>query len=119
MEVPELADLIWLFEDDPTPEYPDLDWPVGLWSFRLRRNDHEVLFSLDPMSNEAYITMYVAGQEIAHLGRLRQLDTLSIINRPINEGLTLRFVGDKFDPLTLETKPIIRLTWNAWPLGTW
>ncbi|MGW5414307.1 hypothetical protein [Actinomadura geliboluensis] len=42
-----MADLIWLFEDEPTSEYDDVTWPVGLQGFRLRRGAREVLFSLD------------------------------------------------------------------------
>jgi hypothetical protein len=62
VEIPELADLIWLFEEEPTPQYPDLAWPDGLQSFRLRRGDREVLFSLDPLSGKAYISLYATGQ---------------------------------------------------------
>lgn len=48
MDVPDLADLIWLFEDEPTPEYDDVTWPVGLQGFRLRRGAREVPFSGNP-----------------------------------------------------------------------
>ncbi|MEU0566867.1 hypothetical protein ABZ297_15955 [Nonomuraea sp. NPDC005983] len=34
MEIPELAELIWLFEDEPQSQYEDVHWPVGLHSFR-------------------------------------------------------------------------------------
>lgn len=73
VEFPDVADLIWLFEDEPTAEDPDLAWPVGLHSFRLRRGDREVLFSLDPAYGEVYISLYVAGQEMTYLGRLRRI----------------------------------------------
>ena len=71
--MPELADLIWLFEDEPTSDDEDLTWPVGLQSFSLRRGSRGVLFSLDPMSGEAYLTMYEAGGEVMTIGRLRKL----------------------------------------------
>jgi hypothetical protein len=35
MDMPDLADLIWLFEDEPTASEDDLSWPVGLHSFRV------------------------------------------------------------------------------------
>ncbi|MBL7496726.1 hypothetical protein I6A84_44110 [Frankia sp. CNm7] len=66
MEIPDLADLIWLFEDEPTSEI-DSPWPVGLHSFRLARGEQEVLFSLDPLPGDAYITLFAAGKEIASL----------------------------------------------------
>ena len=35
------------------------------------------------------------------------------------EGLTLNFEGAKFDPVRLQTKPVIRLTWNVLSVRTW
>ncbi|HEX6519130.1 MAG TPA: hypothetical protein VF070_03835 [Streptosporangiaceae bacterium] len=119
MVIPELADLIWLFEDEPSNPDPDLRWPVGLQSFRLQRGPHEVLFSIDPTSGEAYITLYAAGQELADLGRLRRLEALTVIKRDGYEGLELRFVDARHDPLIVQTRPEIKLTWNVVPLGVW
>lgn len=119
MEIPDLADLIWLFEDEPTGQTPDLAWPVGLQSFRLRRGDHEVAFSLDPFPGDAYISLYAGGHEIASVCRLRTVETLTIVKRGEYEGLELRFGGGKHDPLILQTRPEIRLHWDVSPLGTW
>jgi hypothetical protein len=116
VEIPDLADLIWLFEDEPTVEYPDLAWPVGLHSFRLRRGDREVLFSVDPASGEAQISLYVAGQEMACLGRLRWIETFTIVKKDGYEGLVLHFAGGQHEPLTLQTRPEIRLTWDVVPV---
>ncbi|MEU8341373.1 hypothetical protein SAMN05443665_10963 [Actinomadura meyerae] len=118
MDVPDLADLIWLFEDEPTSDDEDLAWPVGLQSFRLRRGTREVLFSVDPTSGEVYLTLSEAGDDIASIGRLRKLESLRIEKRDGYEGLVLRFKDD-MDPLTLQTSPVIRLTWNVTPLGIW
>ncbi|MBF6167470.1 hypothetical protein IU486_22320 [Streptomyces gardneri] len=120
METPDLADLIWLFEDEPTRKYDDLDWPVGLHSFRLTRGGLAVLFSLDPLVGEAYISLYAGEEEIAYLGRLRQLDRLTIVRGPSGyEGLQLWFPSDTNEPLALQTKPQIRLSWNIRDVGTW
>jgi hypothetical protein len=115
MEFPDLADLIWLFEDDPTVKYPDLAWPVGLHSFKLRRGDREVLFSVNPDYGDAVISLYVAGQEMTYLGRLRRIETLTIEKRDEYEGLVLNFAGSKLEPLRLQTRPVIRLTWDVVP----
>ncbi|MEV4152605.1 hypothetical protein AB0J48_06290 [Nocardia salmonicida] len=113
METPDLADLIWLFEDEPTQKYDDLEWPVGLYSFRLTRGDLAVLFSLDPLVGEAYISLFAGEEEIAYSGRLRRLDRLTIVRVPSGyEGLKLWFPGDANESLTLQTKPQIRLSWN-------
>ena len=114
-----LADLIWLFEDEPTAEYPDCAWPVGLQSFQLERGDRTVIFSLDPFPGDAYITLHAGGQEIASVGKLRTVETLTIVKRDGYEGLELRFVGGKHDPLFLQTRPEIKLHWDVAPLGTW
>jgi hypothetical protein len=119
VEIPELADLIWLFEDEPTAAFPELGWPNGLQSFRLRRDDREVLFSLDPLAGEAYVSLYTAGREVATIGRLRQLETLSIVRHQGYEGLELWFIGAKFEPLSLQTNPEIKLSWNVVSPGTW
>ncbi|WP_075024986.1 hypothetical protein K8Z49_27655 [Actinomadura madurae] len=119
MEMPELADLIWLFEDEPTSDHEDLSWPVGLQSFRLRRGDREVLFSLDPTSGEAYLTMFEAGEETASIGRLRRLQSLTIEKRGEHEGLVIHFASEALDPLQLQTRPVIRLSWDVMPLGVW
>jgi hypothetical protein len=119
MEIPELADLIWLFEDNPTGEDPDCTWPGGLQSFRLRRGDRTVDFSLDAFHGEVYITLYAGGHEIASVDRLRAVATLHIVKRDGHEGLELMFASGKHDPLFLQTRPEIRLHWDVTPLGTW
>jgi hypothetical protein len=118
MELPELADLVWLFEDEPTPEYEDVDWPVGLRSFRLQRGHREVLFSLDPTSGEAYMTISDGCEEVVSLGRLRALERLTLEKDGEREGLVLHFVHG-LDPLRLQTRPVIRLWWDVMPLGVW
>lgn len=118
MEMPELADLIWLFEDEPTSSYEDLSWPVGLQSFRLRRGSREVLFSLDPTSGEAYVSIFEGGDEVVSLGRLRRLERLTVEKDGDRESLVLRFVTG-LDPLRLQTRPVIRLSWDVMPLGVW
>lgn len=119
MEMPELADLIWLFEDEPTSGEEDLAWPVGLQSFRLRRGAREVLFSLDPTSGEAYLTMFEAGEETVSMGRIRRLESLAVEKRDGYEGMVLRFNGEDFGPLRLQTRPVIRLSWDVMALGVW
>ncbi|GAA4557778.1 hypothetical protein [Planotetraspora kaengkrachanensis] len=110
MEIPDLADLIWLFEDEPT-QYEDLDWPVGLHSFRLRRGATEVLFSIDPFAGEAFVSLFVDGEEVAMLGNLRRLGRLSIDRGADAEGLVLWFADESQEPIRIRTKPSIHVTW--------
>jgi hypothetical protein len=119
VEIPELSDLIWLFEGEPSAKSSELGWPNGLQSFRLHRGPREILFSLDPVAGEAYIALYVGGQEVASIRRLRRLETLRVIRRDGYEGLELRFSDARFGPVTLETKPEIKLSWDVMSLGTW
>jgi hypothetical protein len=119
VDIPELADLTWLFEAEPSAAFPDLVWPIGLQSFRLRRGDREVLFSLDPLAGDAHTTLYAGGEEAASIGRLRRLARLSVIRRDGYEGLELWFTGAKLEPLSLQTKPGIKLSWDVVPPGTW
>lgn len=120
MDIPELADLIWLFEDEPTREFDDLEWPVGLHSFRLTRGAQAVRFSLDPTAGEAYIGLSVGEHEHTYLGRLRRVDQVSVDRGPSDyEGLRIWFSSDTNDPLVLQTKPRIRLSWDVKTLGTW
>jgi hypothetical protein len=37
VEIAELADAIWLLEDEPSAEMPYLHWPTGLQSFAAPR----------------------------------------------------------------------------------
>ena len=106
-------------KDEPSPAYPENGWPNGLQSFRLCRGDREVLFSLDPLAGDAYIALYAAGREVASIGRLRRLETLSIIRRDNYEGLELQFTGPKFEPVFLQARPEIKLSWNVVSPGTW
>jgi hypothetical protein len=118
MDMPDLADLIWLFEDEPTASEDDLRWPVGLHSFRLRRGDREVVFSLDPMSGEAYVSLFDRDSEVVSLGRLRRLERLTVDKDGEREGLVLRFETG-LDPLRLRTRPVVHLSWDVKPLGVW
>jgi hypothetical protein len=91
---------------------------VGLQSFRLRRGDREVVFSLDPISGEADVSLFKSGEETVSLGRLRRLERLTVEKDGEREGLVLRFVSD-LDPLRLQTRPVNRLSWDVKPLGVW
>ncbi|MGW6503025.1 hypothetical protein [Nonomuraea angiospora] len=118
MEMPELAELIWLFEDEPQGEDDDVHWPVGLHSFQLTRGAISVLFSIDPAAGEAYISLYANGEEITYIGRLWRLERLSVEReRSGYEGLRLWFLEDYKEPVVLQTKPTIRLSWNLKSLG--
>ncbi|MGW1737621.1 hypothetical protein ACWCPQ_02300 [Nocardia sp. NPDC001965] len=120
MEIPELAELIWLFEAEPTREFDDLEWPVGLFSFRLARGDQAVSFSLDPTAGEAYISLYAGEHEHTRLGRIRRLDRLTVVRGPADyEGLRLWPPDYTDEAITLQTKPRISLSWNVKELGSW
>ncbi|MFC9894967.1 hypothetical protein ACFVMC_14880 [Nocardia sp. NPDC127579] len=120
MEIPDLADLIWLFEDEPTRQFDDLEWPIGLHSFRLTRGAHTVLFSLDPTAGEAYISLRTGEGEHTYLGRLRPVDRIGIDRGSADyEGLRLWFRDSASDPLIVQTKPRIRLSWDMRTLGSW
>jgi hypothetical protein len=94
--------------------------PSDCISFRLTRGSQAVSFSLDPTAGEAYLSLYAGGYEHTFLGRLRRLERLSVDRGPSDyEGLRLWFPGDTNEPLVLQTKPQIRLTWNVKNLGTW
>lgn len=120
MEIPELAELIWLFEDEPQGEYEDVHWPVGLHSFQLTRDAISVLFSIDPTAGEAHISLYMDDEEITCIKRLRRLGRLSVEReRSGYEGLKLWFPEDCKEPVVLQTKPTIRLSWDVKSLGEW
>ncbi|MEU0566863.1 hypothetical protein ABZ297_15935 [Nonomuraea sp. NPDC005983] len=71
------------------------------------------------MAGEAYISLYVDNAELASLGRLRTLDWLSIERKqPDYEGMELWLRGVE-EPITLQTKPMIRLAWHVKALGVW
>lgn len=56
---------------------------------------------------------------MVYLGRLRRIETLRIVEKDGYEGLVLNFVGGKLDPVTLQTKLVLRLIWDVVPAGTW
>ncbi|WP_155355643.1 hypothetical protein [Acrocarpospora macrocephala] len=119
MEIPELADLIWLFEGQPKRNHEDLEWPLGLHSFSLKRGATEILFSLDPLAGEAFISLFVDVEEVAMLGNLRRLGRVSVEREPDYEGLTLWFDIDSQVPIKIQTKPSIRVSWYLKRLGAW
>lgn len=120
MDVPDLADLIALFEDAPTPAYDDLEWPVGRHTFRLTRERTDVRFSLDPAAGDAGIVIAADGQEIVHLGRIRPVERLSITrDRSGAESLRLWVPAVSTEPLVLSTRPTIAVMWNVRAAGQW
>ncbi|WP_119726505.1 hypothetical protein [Thermomonospora amylolytica] len=114
MRMPELTDLIWLFEDPPTPMEPDLSWPLGLHTFRLTRGSRSVSFSLDPQAGEAYLMLYESDELLLSLGRLRTLSHLTVEK----DALILHFAQGDLAPLTLRTHPVPSVTWPVRPAGS-
>lgn len=92
----ELADLIWLFEDEPQAQ-EDEPWPIGLHTFRLVRGRLAVKFSVDPLAGDAYMSLYADNQEIASVERIRRIERLSIEKSDGYEGLQVTFRGDYLD----------------------
>jgi hypothetical protein len=118
MEVARLADLIWLFEDEP--QSPDGEpWPIGLHTFRLTRGTQAVRFSVDPLAGDVYLSLYVDDQEIASVERIRRVERLLIDKKDGHEGLQMTFRDGYLDRLYLQTRPVIRLSWAVRPLGGW
>lgn len=76
-----------------------------------------MLFSLDPTAGEVYLTISEAGEETMTLGRLRRLQSLAVEKRDDYEGLVLHFSDEDLDPLRLQTRPVIRLSWNVMAPG--
>ena len=44
---------------------------------------------------------------------------MRIVQEDGYEGLVLNFAGGRLEPLWLQTKPVIRLTWNMVPVDIW
>ncbi|MEV0149278.1 MULTISPECIES: hypothetical protein [unclassified Nonomuraea] len=60
------------------------------------------------------------GEEITYIKRLRRLGRLSVEReRSGYEGLKLWFREDCKEPVVLQTKPTIRLSWDVKSLGEW
>lgn len=103
MEIPELAELIWLLERPAgRVRGRSLASRPPLISTRPRRDIGPLLHR--PHGGEAYISLYADGEEITYVKRLRRLGRLR---------------ADHKEPIVLQTKPTIRLSWDVKSLGEW
>jgi hypothetical protein len=114
--IPEVNDLIWLFESEP------MDDDGGPWSqyypyasvrFETTRGDDRVVFSFNPGYEDGRLTIEQGAQPLVDLP-LAGVRAISV-DRVHQESLVLSFRSEEIRDLRLTLKPAISLTWGTAP----
>ncbi len=123
--VPDLGDLIWLFENEPTYRYAEDDrevgyeldwremWPYTAVTFALERGDSRVQMYIEPGYHVVRLWLTVKGRELVDLD-LRGVQRVAVDRTKDGELLRIEF-PERADAETLwlRTKPDISLGWHV------
>lgn len=110
-----LADLVWLFEGEPS--YPfgkaDAPWPYVLIRFTLTREDVSCEVDIEPADESVAITLARGDATVAQLA-LNQVCALRMEAERGREALCID-LDESIDASTLrlQTKPTLSLTWSV------
>lgn len=111
---PQLDELVWLFESDPSVEYEDLGYPTSATTFTSERGTTEVECTVEPYTNSLTVRLSDSGQERLRLHLWGLIEGLSLDREHGREALVVTMVpGSGFHELRIEMKPTPRVSWES------
>lgn len=110
---PELYELEYLFECDAFTSDENIPWVYCFTSFRLTRENRQILFTIDIASRNGEVNILVDQDQLIRLD-LENIKLLSILKDGLSEGLKIEFDHENYVlPLIIHTKPHISITWGT------
>lgn len=114
---PELHELIWLFESDPTLDHDDLSWEFGA-SFRTQRGAWDVSCAIDVYGYSIEIEVFVDKKRVIHVKLNGDVDVLDVQREGGREVLSVKPRPDHdLREIRLQLKPHVSLiteTVHSW-----
>jgi hypothetical protein len=90
---PELHDLVWLFESEPTIEDGDLGWPVSPATFHVVRGTTQIFCTIAPYEYSVDIRCEMPDNDSFVVRLIENVDTLTIDRTHGAEALVWSPVG--------------------------
>jgi hypothetical protein len=110
--------LIGLFECEPSLLDPDVPWVYNRLRFLTERGPDRVECEIEPASEIVEVRWWQSGLLRLHLD-LRWVRSLAVEEGPVHEALVAEFrYGRGFvNPLVLQLRPHVSVSWGTNPLG--
>ncbi|MGO4547366.1 hypothetical protein AB4Z29_21515 [Paenibacillus sp. 2TAB23] len=109
----DLYELEYLFECEASLIEEGIPWVYGDAKFSLARENREIDFIIGIASRCGEVIMRVDQRSLLQL-TLENIDEILIFKEQQSEGISIKFVdGNYVRPLTIHTKPEIRITWGT------
>lgn len=114
---PELHELIWLFEVEPTVEHEDLGWPVSRTTFTTMRGPWTVVCGIEPYMYSVDLQIRHEDAEVVSLRMPEVVESVAVDRTRGAEALQIRFSSraEFLRGLRLQLKPNVSVTFEALP----
>jgi hypothetical protein len=114
---PELHDLIWLFEVEPTIEHDDLGWPASAATFETQRGPWSVVCTIEPYLYTVDLAISHAADDVVSLRMPEVVESVAVNRLRGAEALQVRFSSraEFLRGIRLQLKPTVNITFEALP----
>lgn len=116
---PELDELVWLFEADPTFEFDDWDYPTCATAFTTRRDAWTIDCVIEVFTGSLTIVLSQAGHEVVRLDLWGVVAGVVVDRTHGHEALVaIMSAESRMSELRLELRPMPSVSWTPWPIGS-
>ncbi|MDP9404409.1 MAG: hypothetical protein M3P85_14045 [Actinomycetota bacterium] len=113
---PELHDLIWLFESDPSVEHEDLGYPISETTFTTQRGGWTVEVMIAPYMYTAELRLRQHGSDAVNLRMVEVVASVAVDRTHGSEALIVSFDrNSRLNALRLQLKPTVVVTFDTTP----
>ena len=114
---PELSELIWLFEAEPSVEYEDIGWPASEATFVTVRGAWTVTCTIAPYLYTVIVTLAQGDDDVVRLAFPELVHMVAVDRTHGIEALVVSSLRDSWrGAIRLQLKPSISVTFDAQPL---
>lgn len=110
-DLPDLDELLWLFEVEPEVMDPDVPLPYNTLTYRTERDRDELVCIISPAYRDLEILWRCGDRELVHLS-LTTVTGIRVVKEDGRECLVASVEDDAFPPLWVQLKPTVNVRWR-------